>query len=113
MQRKYTLTDEHRAQLAPWAQKWIANAMSTDPMSDEEKERCREAVLGMYAAAGLDAPKHIVFVPSPFVLRFAGGFAAAIWYKYHGRGVRDAATVAATVAATYAATVAATDDATD
>ena len=37
---KYTLTDEHRAQLKPWADKWIANAMSTTPMSSDDKLDC-------------------------------------------------------------------------
>ena len=73
----YELTPEHREQLKPWSDKWIATAMSTAPMTDEDREACIVAVNGMYAAAKLPPPKHIVFVPSPFVLRFAGGFAAA------------------------------------
>ena len=121
--KKYSLTEEHRAQLKPWADKWIANAMSTAPMTEEEKEICRDAVEGLYRAADLvPPPRHrIVFVSSPFILRFASGFAAAIW---HLRGknkksvsaatnyATDAATRAATRAATYAATDAATDAAT-
>lgn len=73
---------EHEKQLKPWANKWIANAMSTKPMDDEEKEMCRKAVNGLYKAANLQPPpdERIVFVPSPFVLRFASGFASAIWY---------------------------------
>ena len=71
----YTLTDEHRAMLPAWRDKWIANAMSTEAMTERDREVCREAVLGLYAAAKLPPPKHIVFVPSPFVLAFAGGFA--------------------------------------
>lgn len=31
--KKYELTPEHRAQLEPWRDKWIANAMSTAPMT--------------------------------------------------------------------------------
>ena len=75
----YSLTPEHRAQLAPWCNKWIANAMSTKAMDDADRSAMVEAIHGLYDAARLARPKHIVFVPSPFVLRFAGGFAAAIW----------------------------------
>ncbi len=81
--KKYTLTDEHREQLGPWRDRWIANAMSTKPMDDEERKICREAVKGLYRAANLTPPPdhRIVFVPSPFVMRFAGCFAAAIWHQ--------------------------------
>ena len=77
--KKYSLTEEHRAQLKPWADKWIANAMSTKAMDDEERELCRRAVVGMYAAAGLKAPR-VVFTPSPISAAFAAGFASWIWY---------------------------------
>jgi hypothetical protein len=114
--QKYELTDEHRAQLKPWADQWIANAMRCTPMTDAEREQAREAARGLYRAAGLEPPPdhRIVFVPSPFVLRFAGGFAAAIWHERKNGKVAatHAATDDATSAATYAATHAATDDAT-
>ncbi len=106
--KKYVLTDEHRTQLKPWADKWIANAMSTKPMDENDREQMRIAVRGLYEAANLTPPPdhRIIFVPSPFVVRFAGGFAASIWRK------RKNATDAATRDATAAATAAATDDAT-
>ena len=94
--------------LPAWRDKWIANAMSTAPMTDDDKARAREAVVGMYAAAGL-APPRVVFVPSPFVGVFAAGFAAAIW---HGRDATEAATRVATRVATRDATKGATWDAT-
>ena len=106
--KKYTLTEEHRVQLKPWADRWTANAMSTRPMTESDRTKCREAVKGLYEAAGLPQPKHIVFVSSPFVLRFAGGFAAAIWWLRKNK--KTAATRDATYAATYAATDAATSD---
>ncbi len=114
--KKYSLTEEHRAQMKPWADKWIANAMSTKPMDDEERAICRKAVAELYEAAGQPAPKRVVFVPSPFVGRFASGFASAVWWmrKNDGKRVSTAdATRAATNAATYDATHAATEDATD
>jgi hypothetical protein len=123
--KKYTLTDEHRARLPEWRDKWIANAMSTCAMDDTDRDAVRVAVKGLYEAAGLTPPPEhrIVFVSSPFVLRFAAGFAAWIWYrrKYPTtfaatfaatRDVTLAATHAATDAATHAATDAATDAAT-
>ena len=121
--KKYELTPEHRSQLAPWADRWIANAMSTRPMDYGDREAMRVAVAGLYDAAGLPQPKHVVFVPSPLVLAFAGCFAAGIWHvSRHGLPgttadattvATAAATYAATTDATYAATAAATDDATD
>lgn len=100
----YELTPEHRGQLKPWADRWIANAMSTRPMDEGDREAVRAAVVGLYGAAGLPQPKHVVFVPSPLVLALAGSFAAGIWHVsrhgLHGVAATDAATRAATRAAT-------------
>lgn len=106
--KKYSLRPEHEARFAEWRDKWIANAMSTRAMDADERATVRAAIAGMYESAGLEPPPsdRIVFVPSPFVARFAAGFASWIWHK------RSAATDAATRAATYAATRAATGDAT-
>ena len=112
MADKYTLTDEHRAQLDPWARKWIANAMSTTAMTDLDRMICRDAVKRLYRAADLEPPPdhRIIFVPSPFAMRFAAGFAAWIWYC---REATDQATHLATSGATREATHLATDQATD
>ena len=85
--------------------KWIANAMRTDPV---DPERLVPAVHALYAAADLPAPR-VVIVPSPIVMAFAGGFAAAIWWarKNNSKALRDGlATLAATDAATDAARLA-------
>ena len=114
----YTLTKEHKDQLKSWADKWIANTMSTKPMDDFDKKKMIEAVHGMYDSAKLNRPKHIVFVPSPMVLRLAGGFASWIWYlknKKNKEATRDATADAIRVAtsdATYAVTLDATREAT-
>lgn len=78
--QQYRLTPEHREQLKPWADRWIANAMSTQKMTAEDREVCRAAVTGLYKAAKLEPPRNTVFVSSPFVLAFAGGFSAATWW---------------------------------
>ena len=96
--KKYSLTEEHRAQLKPWAARWIANAMSTEAMGEEDREIVRRAVAGLYETAKLPAPSRIVFVPSPFVARFAAGFASAIWH--FRRTILHDATNAATYDAT-------------
>src|ERR1700733_8910119 len=109
--KKYSFNDhpEHKQQLEKWRDKWIKNAMSTDPMNEEDRNICREAVKGLYLSANLTPPPdhRIVFVPSPFVARFAGGFASAIWWLRKNPNNKlnlSAATDAATDAATYAAT---------
>lgn len=107
-QKKYTLTPEHKAQFDAIRDKWIENALSTTPATEDEIGQCREAVKKMYELAGLTPPPdhRIVFVPSPFAAHFASGFASAIWYlRNNGKP--------ATRAATYDATDAATDDYSD
>ena len=76
----YSLTDEHRKKLPAWRDKWIANAMSTKPMSERERLQCRKAVLGLYEAAKLLPPVNVVFAPGPISGAFAAGIAAGIWY---------------------------------
>jgi hypothetical protein len=80
--QSYTLTDEHKAQFAPWKKKWQDNASSTKPMDTEDTSVTRKAIVGMYQAANMAPPRanRIVFVASPFIARFAAGFAAWIWY---------------------------------
>ena len=106
---KYTLTEAHRAQLTPWADRWIANALSTARYTPDDHATIRDAVTRLYQAAGLvpPPPSRIVIVPSPAVARFAGGFAAAIWYLRKHNSTQTAtrdATQTATRDATWAAT---------
>ena len=116
--KKYILTEEHKKELKPWAEKWIANGLSTKPMDDEDKKQMRIAIKGLYESAGLKAPpeSRIIFVTSPFVIRFAGGFAASILYsrkKYATRTAIDTATRDATDYATRTAIDTATRTAID
>jgi hypothetical protein len=102
------ITAEEKARLDAHAAKWIANAMSTEPVAPG---RLVPAIKALYAAAGLKEPR-VVIVPSPLVMVFAGGFAAAIWWarKNNSKALRDRL---AFNSATYSATLSATRSATD
>lgn len=74
------LTPEQEKEVEVYREKWNKNAMRTDPMTDEEREKCRVAVGEMYDIAKQPRPDHVVFVKSPRVMAFAGGFAAALHF---------------------------------
>ncbi len=78
----YELTDEHRAQLKPWADKWIANSLSTKQMDDDDRAAMRVAMAGMYAAAGLElVPEHRqVFCSGPVTGAIAASIAGGVWW---------------------------------
>lgn len=82
-QKLYSFDDhpEHKAMLPEWRDKWIANALLTRQMTEEDRTKCRQAIHDMYRIANLpDIPdERIVFVPSPIAARIIGGFAAWIW----------------------------------
>src|SRR5208337_453514 len=113
---KYSLTPEHEEQLYPWHRKWVKIAMRTDPQTEEDRGKMIEAINGLYDAASLELPKHIVFVPSPLVGQIASGFAAAIWWIAENKDKRldDApdVTSSATSGATWDATWGVTEGAT-
>ena len=133
---KYSLTEEHRAQLKPWADRLIKIAMRTTPQTPEERSKCIEAIHGLYDAAKLEHPKHVVFCASPIGAAIAATIAAGAWYlrehpEFMGaipepllmQSVQAACSIAVSTAmgvqvrvpeiSTYAATRAATDAATD
>ena len=113
------ITPEEKQRLDAHAAKWIANAMSTEPVNPT---RLTAAIKSLYAAADLKEPR-VVIVSSPRVMAFAGGFAAAIWWaRKNGKEALDTglafnatadATLKATRAATFAAAALATIDETD
>ena len=99
------ITPEEKVRLDAHAQLWIKRAMRTDPI---EPSKIIPAIEGLYAAAGLKKPR-VVIVPSPLVMAFAYGAAAAIWHRCKNS---DEATEQATWQATSQATDEATDQAT-
>jgi hypothetical protein len=68
---------EHKARLEEWTQKWIANALSTEPCNRPETVK---AIKGLYKAANLKAPTRIVFVRSPLAAAIAGSIASGVWW---------------------------------
>jgi hypothetical protein len=83
---KYVLTDAHRAKLKPWADRWIANAMSTATMTAADQDATRVAINGLYDAAKLERPERIVFVPGPVTGVLAACIAAGVWYLRENPG---------------------------
>jgi hypothetical protein len=79
-QPRYTLTEEHRAQLDGWAQRWIANALRTEPQSKEDRTAMSRAMRGMYHAAEFEPPPREVFCPSPVSGAIAATIASAVWW---------------------------------
>lgn len=75
------LTEEQRANLAVYHEKWVALALSTGRMTEEERHRVPVHVHGLYAAAKLDLPKAVVVVPGPLCMALAGGAAAWWWHQ--------------------------------
>lgn len=81
---QYELTDEHKAQIKPWTDKWVANAMSTRRITPDDKAALLVAVRGMYEAAGMEPPPddRIIFVKSPTQASFLAGLAAWFWFVF-------------------------------
>ncbi|MDE2106646.1 MAG: hypothetical protein KGL39_56040 [Patescibacteria group bacterium] len=105
------LTEQEKEAMRKHFEKWIAIAMRTDPI---EPEKIVPAIKSLYEAAGLKEPR-VVIVPSPRVMAFAGGFAAAIWWlrkNPNSELLKDAATYGVTDDATHSATNDATHSAT-
>jgi hypothetical protein len=81
----YTLQPEHEARFEEYRDRWIGHAMRTAPMTVDEREQCRAAVIEMYRLAGRPAPR-VVFVASPIVAAMTAGCAAWIWHTREMEG---------------------------
>jgi len=102
------ITEREHELMVAHSDLWIKRAMRTDPI---EPDKIIPAIEGLYKAAGLKRP-HVVIVPSPLVMAFAYGAAAAVWHRQKTCAATRDATDAATDDATYDATIAATSAAT-
>lgn len=73
----------HKKETETYINKWVKNTLSTQAMTEDDKEICRTEIEKLYKNIGLVPPprNRIVFVSSPFVGAVASGFAAAVWYK--------------------------------
>ena len=72
--------------MAEHSKLWIKRALRTEPVDHDE---IKSAVVDLYAAAGLAAPI-VVVVPSPLVMAFSYGAAAAIWHGQHSNATDNA-----------------------
>lgn len=81
------ITPEEKSRMDEYAKLWIERAKRTKPI---EPEKIVPAIEGLYKAAGLKKPR-VVIVPSPRVMAFAYGAAAAIWHnrKHPALGATD------------------------
>jgi hypothetical protein len=62
------LTDEQRAQLKPWADKWVKIGLSCEPA---DFDAAGKAIRDCYRLSGLAQPKVVIPVSSPMVMRVA------------------------------------------
>ena len=86
-----TLTEAQAAQMPAWRDRWIKIGLSCDPMTARDQRESEAAIRGLYKKAGLEAPKVVIFVPSPLALRCAAGIAGgAIFATRHGFPKRSA-----------------------
>lgn len=83
------LTDEQRAQLAPYAQAWIEWVLRTDPTTADERARVEDGMRRCYEAAGIPWHGRVVWVRSPLVACTAEPIAAHI-LQHVNDAVRDA-----------------------
>lgn len=71
---------EHKEQLKPHADWWIANALSCKQMDDEDRAAMLIAMPGLYQAANLEVPKFYHFCDGPVSGAFASAIAAGVWW---------------------------------
>ena len=78
------------AQFEPWVRKWTQTALSTAPMTGNDRYRTAVAIRKLYRYANCKPPARIIFVPSPLVGAAASGFAAGLLYLHRASAVDSA-----------------------
>ena len=86
MKRIDRLTPEMEAQLKPWAEKWIANALRTGPYTQAQIDELELIIHSLYEAADLKRPGRVLICPDPICAAFAWSFAAGIWWLRENEG---------------------------
>ena len=86
-----SLTDDQKAQFAPWVEKWTAIGLSCEPA---DRERAEKGIRAHYEVAKLLQPEVIAWVESPMLVSIAGPLAALSVSK----GVSTADAVSSAVA---------------
>ena len=81
------LTDEQKAQMDAWADKWIEVGLRT---GNADREKFERAAQKCYAAANIPWHGNVIWVPSPIVMAFAAPTADFILQKIGKKAVRDA-----------------------
>src|SRR6266540_7299297 len=79
------LTDDQRAQMPAWAERWIRIGLSTEPM---DLPRFSDGVRACYRFAKIEEPRVIVPVSSPLVLALAAPIAAQVIWQLEPEGQR-------------------------
>ena len=69
------LTEEQRAAMAPYAQRWIDECLRSGT-TEEDWQRAERGIRASYRAAGLEEPRVIIRTTSPLACVFAGPIAA-------------------------------------
>ncbi len=72
---KFELTDEHKAQMRPWADKWIEIGLCTDRSNREE---CERAYADCYRLADLKPDVPVVWVQNPLVGALSAAYLEAL-----------------------------------
>lgn len=86
-QRIDSLTEEQRARMPEWRDRWIAIGLRTGVSN---RERFEAAIPVCYRAAGLEPPTRIVWTTSPLALALAAPTASLILAQRLSAAVRDA-----------------------
>ncbi len=76
------LTDEQRARMPEWADKWIKIGLSTERL---DLARFKHGLDAAYTFIGKTTPKRYITVSSPLILALAAPIAAYLWSRSNNR----------------------------